>query len=46
MDYIKAEILLVLLAGADTTGTAFQAMMFYIMSNPTVYSKLIQELNK
>lgn len=46
MDYIKAEILLVLLAGADTTGTAFQAMMAYIMSRPTVYEKLMQEIDE
>ncbi|KAF2816326.1 flavonoid 3',5'-hydroxylase [Mytilinidion resinicola] len=45
MDYIKAEILLVLLAGADTTGTAFQAMMCYIMSNEKVYAKLMAELD-
>jgi cytochrome P450 len=46
MDYIKAEILLVLLAGADTTGTAFQAMMFYIMSNSRVYEKLMEEIDR
>jgi cytochrome P450 len=46
MDYIKAEILLVLLAGADTTGTAFQAMMFYIMSNSGVYEKLMEEIDR
>lgn len=46
LDYIKAEILLVLLAGADTTGTAFQAMMVHIMSNPSVYDKLVAELDE
>jgi cytochrome P450 len=45
MSYIKAEILLVLLAGADTTGTAFQAMMCFIMSSSTVYAKLMEELD-
>ncbi|KAF2842058.1 flavonoid 3',5'-hydroxylase [Patellaria atrata CBS 101060] len=45
MDYIKAEILLVLLAGADTTGTAFQAMMSYVMSNLEVYEKLMNEID-
>ncbi|KAH7066573.1 cytochrome P450 [Paraphoma chrysanthemicola] len=44
--YIKAEILLVLLAGADTTGTAFQAMMFYIMSTPGVYDKMMAEIDE
>lgn len=34
-----------LLAGADTTGTAFQAMMVYVLSSPSVYSKLIAELD-
>ena len=44
-DYIKAEILLVLLAGADTTGTAFQGMIYHIMTNRSVYSKLMQEID-
>lgn len=44
-DYIKAEILLVLLAGADTTGTSFQAMMFYVLSTDGVYDKLMAELD-
>ena len=44
-DYIKAEILLVLLAGADTTGTAFQGMVCHIMSNPAVYAKLVAEID-
>lgn len=46
INYIKAEILLVLLAGADTTGTAFQAMMVHILSNPSVYDKLLTELDE
>lgn len=46
LEYIKAEILLVLLAGADTTGTQLQAMMMYLMSNPRVYEKLMEELDK
>ncbi|KAH8666434.1 flavonoid 3',5'-hydroxylase [Xylariales sp. PMI_506] len=45
LEYIKAEILLVLLAGADTTGTAFQAFMKFVMSNPDVYDKLMAEID-
>jgi cytochrome P450 len=44
-DYIKAEILLVLLAGADTTGTTFQAMFYYIMSTPRVYDRMMAEID-
>lgn len=44
-DYIKAEILLVLLAGADTTGTAFQGMIYHVMTNRDVYTKLVQEID-
>ncbi|KAF9873690.1 hypothetical protein CkaCkLH20_08800 [Colletotrichum karsti] len=46
LDYIKAEILLVLLAGADTTGTAFQAFMMYIVTTPGVYERLMGEIDR
>jgi cytochrome P450 len=44
-EYIKAEILLVLLAGADTTGTAFQAMVYYIVTHPDVYARMMEEID-
>ncbi|KAM5350141.1 hypothetical protein ACJ41O_006646 [Fusarium nematophilum] len=46
INYIKAEILLVLLARADTTGTAFQAIMIHILGDPLVYDKLMAELDE
>ena len=45
MDWIKAEVLLVLIAGADTTGTAFEGMMCMAMSDSNVYSKLMEEID-
>lgn len=34
-----------LIAGAETTGTAFQALMKYILGNPPIYRKLMNELD-
>ncbi|KAK7432095.1 hypothetical protein QQZ08_001385 [Neonectria magnoliae] len=45
MEYIKAEVLVVLLAGADTTGTAFQGLVKCVLTNPSVYIKLMAELD-
>lgn len=45
MDYIKAEILLVLLAGADTTGTVFQALIYYLLTHPGVYDRMMEEVD-
>ncbi|RDW74279.1 cytochrome P450 [Aspergillus mulundensis] len=45
MDYIKAEILLVLLAGADTTGTVFQAMIYYLLTHQGVYERMMEEVD-
>lgn len=45
MEYIRAEVLLVLLAGADTTGTAFQAMIQYLLTHRDAYERMMAEIN-
>ena len=45
IDYVKAEILLILIAGADTTGTAFQGFICYLLRNEDVYEKLMAEID-
>lgn len=45
MDYIRAEVLLVLLAGADTTGTAFQAMVQYLLTHKEAYTRMMSEID-
>ncbi|KAF4124075.1 LOW QUALITY PROTEIN: Cytochrome P450 [Geosmithia morbida] len=44
-DNIIGEILLVLLAGAGMTGTALQAPMVHLFSNPDVYDKLMRGID-
>jgi len=43
--YIKTEILLVLLAGADTTGTVMQGLMHELLIRPEIYRRLMEELD-
>lgn len=45
IEYVKAEMLLILLAGADTTGTAFQGFLYFVISDSTVYAKLMDEID-
>ena len=45
IDYIKAEALLVMIAGADTTGTTFQGLMYHVLSSQDVYVKLMHEID-
>jgi cytochrome P450 len=42
LEYIRAEVLLVLLAGADTTGTAFQALITFLLSHPESYERMME----
>jgi cytochrome P450 len=44
-DYIKVETLVVLLAGAETTGTAFQAILHFVLTSPGTYVKLMEEID-
>lgn len=37
--------MLLFTAGADTTGTTMGAMMAYLLSNPTVYAKMVAEID-
>jgi hypothetical protein len=45
LEYIRAEVLLVLLAGADTTGTAFQALITFLLSHPESYERMMEEID-
>ena len=45
IEYIKAEVLAVLIAGADTTATVFQSLVHEVLSSSSVYQKLITEID-
>ncbi|KAL3418538.1 flavonoid 3-hydroxylase [Phlyctema vagabunda] len=44
-NYLRAEILLVLLAGSDTTGTAFGAILTFVLSSPPTYKRMLEEID-
>jgi len=44
MEYIKAEMILVFLAGADTTGTAFGSIITYLLSHPESLAFMLDEI--
>jgi cytochrome P450 len=43
---IKSEILLVLLAGADTTATTMQGLIHYCITRPDIYQRLTKEIDE
>lgn len=45
LEYIRAEVLLVLLAGADTTGTQFQGLIHFLLSHPEAYERMMEEID-
>ncbi|KAL8312626.1 hypothetical protein RB597_005480 [Gaeumannomyces tritici] len=45
LEYVRAEILLVLLAGADTTGTTVNALITHLMAHPAAYDKVTAEID-
>ncbi|EAW12076.1 cytochrome P450 [Aspergillus clavatus NRRL 1] len=45
IEYLKAEVLLVLLAGADTTGTVFQALIHFLLTHPAAYRRMMKEID-
>lgn len=44
LEYIKSEVLLVLTAGADTTGTVMQGLIHHVVTMPEVKRKLMAEI--
>lgn len=42
---IEAEVLILLLAGADTTGTSFSSTLTDILSSPADYSRMMMEID-
>ncbi|KXX82964.1 Pisatin demethylase [Madurella mycetomatis] len=45
LEYVKAEIMLILIAGADTTSTTLQALIQFALTHPPAYQKLLAEID-
>lgn len=46
IEYIKSEVLLILTAGADTTGTTMQGLVHHVLTRPDVKEKLMAEIDE
>ncbi|KAF7315985.1 Cytochrome P450 [Mycena indigotica] len=44
-DEVVTEAMLLLTAGADTTANSLTAILFYILTNPSIYAKVVAELD-
>ncbi|KAJ7049958.1 cytochrome P450 [Mycena amicta] len=44
-DEVVTEAMLLLTAGADTTANSLTAILFYLLTNPDVYAKVVAELD-
>ncbi|CAD6448794.1 e5128983-b8c8-4d3b-b1ee-a357e9a4f09f [Sclerotinia trifoliorum] len=42
---LEAEVLVVLVAGADTTGTSFSSILTDILSSPSDYARMMEEID-
>lgn len=46
LEQVKAEALFVIMAGSDTTATAFSSLVYYVLSHPRVHAKLVAEVRE
>ncbi|KAJ5950450.1 cytochrome P450 monooxygenase [Penicillium vulpinum] len=45
IENVRAEVLIVLIAGADTTGTTFQSLIQLLLANPDVHKRIMEEID-
>ena len=44
-EQVESEVVLQILAGSDTTATAVRSVFLHVLSSPTVYQKLMKEID-
>jgi cytochrome P450 len=46
LEEVLGEAMTVVGAGSDTTGISLRAILYYVITNPEVYAKLMDEINQ